>query len=61
MKQREPDLGGPITATPEMELATVEKRRGAGVAVPGGWGCYAGGITVHKAEVRCSSAASAAL
>lgn len=61
MKQWEPDFGGPITATPEMELTTVEKRRGAGVTVGGVGGCCAGGITVHKAEVRCSSAACAAL
>lgn len=63
MKQREPDFGGPITATSEMELTTVEKKkRGAGVTVAGGLGGrYAGGITVHKAKVRCSSAASAAL
>lgn len=36
MKQWGPDFGGTLTATPEMELTTVEKRRGAGVAAVGG-------------------------
>lgn len=61
MKQWEPDFGGPITGTSEMELTTVGKKRRGGGGVGGVGGCYAGGITVHKAEVRCSSAASAAL
>lgn len=46
MKQWEPDFGGPITGTSEMELTTVgKKRRGAGVA--GGLGGLGGAMLVE--------------